>query len=171
MPEATEPKPATRTADELKRDPLIAAAVARVADAITDIPGSSGYFLGGIVSYADSAKADLLGVPTEVLAAHGAVSAQVGRAMAEGARERFAADLAAAVTGVAGPDGGSEAKPVGLTYVAIAAAQGADVRRFVWTGDRAANKEASASAVLEILVEWARRAGKPSDADSPDEGR
>jgi PncC family amidohydrolase len=126
-----------------------------VADAITDIPGSSGYFLGGIVSYADTAKAALLGVPVEVLAAHGAVSAQVGRAMAEGARERFSADLAASVTGVAGPDGGSDAKPVGLTYVAVAAAHGADVRRFVWNGDRAANKEASAAAVLEILVEWA----------------
>ena len=126
-----------------------------VADAITDIPGSSGYFLGGVVSYADTAKVALLGVPTEVLAAHGAVSAQVGRAMAEGARERFSADLAAAVTGVAGPDGGSDAKPVGLTYVAVAAAQGVDVRRFVWNGDRSANKEASAAAVLEILVEWA----------------
>lgn len=130
-----------------------------VADAITDIPGSSGYFLGGVVSYADTAKAALLGVPTEVLAAHGAVSAQVGRAMAEGVRERFSADLAAAVTGVAGPDGGSEAKPVGLTYVAVAAAQGVDVRRFVWNGDRSANKEASAAAVLEILVEWAGAAG------------
>ena len=130
-----------------------------VADAITDIPGSSGYFLGGVVSYADTAKAALLGVPAEVLAAHGAVSAQVGRAMAEGARERFSADLAAAVTGVAGPDGGSEAKPVGLTYVAVAAAQGVDVRRFVWNGDRSANKEASAAAVLEILVEWAGAAG------------
>ena len=133
-----------------------------VADAITDIPGSSGYFLGGVVSYADSAKTALLDVPTEVLEAHGAVSAQVGRAMAEGARERFSADLAAAVTGVAGPDGGSEAKPVGLTYVAVAAAQGVDIRRFVWNGDRSANKEASAAAVLEILVEWAGAAGPKS---------
>lgn len=138
-----------------------------VADAITDIPGSSGYFLGGVVSYADTAKVALLGVPTEVLAAHGAVSAQVGRAMAEGARERFSADLAAAVTGVAGPDGGSDAKPVGLTYVAVAAAQGVDVRRFVWNGDRSANKEASAAAVLEILVEWAGAAGsKGSGAEN-----
>jgi PncC family amidohydrolase len=139
-----------------------------VADAITDIPGSSGYFLGAIVSYADTAKAALLGVPTEVLSAHGAVSAQVGRAMAEGVRERFAADLAAAVTGVAGPDGGSEAKPVGLTYVAVATEEGADVRRFVWSGDRSANKEASAAAVLEILVEWANRAesGSSGDADA-----
>jgi nicotinamide-nucleotide amidase len=144
-----------------------------VADAITDIPGSSGYFLGGVVSYADSAKEALLGVPTEVVAAHGAVSAQVGRAMAEGARERFSADLAAAVTGIAGPDGGSEAKPVGLTYVAVAAAQGVDVRRFVWNGDRTGNKEASAAAVLEILVEWASRAesGSSSDAGASDEAR
>jgi len=126
-----------------------------VADAITDVPGSSGYFLGGIVSYADSAKVALLDVPTEVLAAHGAVSAQVGRAMAEGARARFGADLAAAVTGVAGPDGGSEAKPVGLTYVAVAGSGGVDVRRFLWTGDRDANKGAGAEAVLELLIEWA----------------
>ena len=143
-----------------------------VADAITDIPGSSGYFLGGIVSYADTAKASLLGVPAEVLAAHGAVSAQVGLAMAEGVRERFAADLAAAVTGVAGPDGGSAAKPVGLTYVAVAAAHGADVRRFVWSGDRSANKVASAAVVLEILVEWASRvdSGSSGDAGASDTG-
>ena len=143
-----------------------------VADAITDIPGSSGYFLGGIVSYADTAKASLLGVPAEVLAANGAVSAQVGRAMAEGVRERFAADLAAAVTGVAGPVGGSEAKPVGLTYVAVAAAHGADVRRFVWSGDRSANKVASAAVVLEILVEWASRvdSGSSGDAGASDTG-
>ena len=144
-----------------------------VADAITDVPGSSGHFLGGIVSYADSAKAVLLGVPPEVLAAHGAVSAQVGRAMAAGARERFAADLAAAVTGIAGPDGGSDAKPVGLTYVAVADADGADVRRFVWAGDRAANKEASAAAVLEILIEWADRArtAPAGAADAADKAR
>jgi nicotinamide-nucleotide amidase len=133
-----------------------------VADAITDVPGSSGYFLGGIVSYADSAKVALLDVPIEVLAAHGAVSAQVGRAMAEGARARFGADLAAAVTGVAGPDGGSEAKPVGLTYVAVAGSAGVDVRRFLWTGDRDANKQASAEAVLELLIEWS--AGMEPDA-------
>lgn len=142
-----------------------------VADAITDIPGSSGYFLGGVVSYADSAKEALLGVPPEVLAAHGAVSAQVGRAMAEGARERFSADLAASVTGVAGPDGGSEAKPVGLTYVAVAAARGVDVRRFVWSGDRSANKEASAAAVLEILVEWAGASGAANASGASDEAR
>jgi PncC family amidohydrolase len=124
-----------------------------VADAITDIPGSSGYFAGGVVSYSNEAKERLLAVPGAVLAAHGAVSAQVARAMAEGVRERFAASVAASVTGIAGPDGGSDAKPVGLTYVAVADADGVDVRRHVWSGDRAANKVASAAAVLELLLE------------------
>jgi PncC family amidohydrolase len=123
-----------------------------VAAALTAVPGSSGYFLGGVVSYADEAKRDLLGVDAAVLAAHGAVSAQVARAMAEGARARFGASVAAAVTGIAGPDGGSDEKPVGLTYVAVADDAGVDVRRVVWPGDRAANRLDSAVAVLEALL-------------------
>jgi len=122
-----------------------------VAAALTAIPGSSGYFLGGVVSYSDEAKRDLLGVDAATLEAHGAVSAQVARAMAEGARGRFGAAVAAAVTGIAGPDGGTPEKPVGLTYVAVADADGVDVRRFVWPGDRAANRRDSAVAVLEAL--------------------
>lgn len=124
-----------------------------VADAITDVAGSSGYFAGGVVSYSNEAKEQLLGVPAAVLAAHGAVSAQVARAMAEGAKERFGAAVAASVTGIAGPDGGSDAKPVGLTYVAVADVAGVDVRRHLWSGDRAANKTSSAAAVLELLLE------------------
>jgi PncC family amidohydrolase len=124
-----------------------------VAAAITEVAGSSGYFAGGVVSYANEAKRDLLGVDPDVLEAHGAVSAQVARAMAVGARERFGATLAAAVTGIAGPDGGSEAKPVGLTYLAVADADGVDVRRIVWPGDRAANRHDSTAAVLELLLE------------------
>ena len=130
-----------------------------VADAITDIAGSSGYFAGGVVSYSNAAKESLLGVPGPVLEAHGAVSAQVARAMAEGARSRFAADTAASVTGIAGPDGGSDEKPVGLTYVAVADADGVDVRRYLWSGDRTANKVSSAAAVLELLLE---RIGEPA---------
>ncbi len=126
-----------------------------VASAITDVSGSSGYFRGAIVAYADGAKATLLDVPRDALAAHGAVSAQVGRAMAEGARQRLGVDLAAAVTGIAGPGGGTAAKPVGLTYVAVADAGEVVVRRFVWRGDRLANKLASAEAALELLVERA----------------
>ena len=124
-----------------------------VAAALTSVPGSSGYFLGGVVSYADAAKRDLLDVDPAVLAAHGAVSAQVARAMAEGARARFGASVAASVTGIAGPDGGSTEKPVGLTYIGVADDAGADVRRFVWSGDRAANRLDSGVAAVELLLE------------------
>jgi PncC family amidohydrolase len=126
-----------------------------VAHVLTEIPGSSGYFCGAIVAYSNEAKSSLLDVAAEVLAAHGAVSAQVARAMAVGARARFGAGLSVAVTGIAGPDGGSAEKPVGLTYVAVADAAGEAVRRFVWDGDRTANKLASAEAVLEMLLDRA----------------
>jgi PncC family amidohydrolase len=146
-----------------------------LAKLITDVAGSSGYFRGGIVSYANEAKVRLLGVPEEQLAAHGAVSAQVARSMALGARDRTGADLAVAVTGVSGPGGGSPAKPIGLTYVAVADAIGIDVRRFVWAGDRAANREASARATVELLLERisagvafvADAAGEPVPYETP----
>ena len=124
-----------------------------VAAAMTETPGSSGYFAGGVVSYADAAKRDLLGVPPDILEAHGAVSAQTARAMAEGARGRFAASVAGSVTGIAGPDGGSVEKPVGLTYLAVTDDRGVDVRRIVWRGDRAANRHDSGVALLELLLE------------------
>jgi PncC family amidohydrolase len=123
-----------------------------VAHALTEVPGSSAYVRGGIVAYADDVKQTQLGVPAEVLQAHGAVSAQVAIAMAEGARARFGASLAVSVTGVAGPGGGSEAKPVGLVYVAVAGAAAPVVRRYHWTGDRGANKRASALAAIELLL-------------------
>ncbi len=94
-----------------------------------------------------------LSITVTTIAEHGAVSAQVAVAMAAGARTRLGADLGAAVTGIAGPGGGSAAKPVGLTYVAVADAAGSAVRRHLWHGDRSANKTASARATLELLVE------------------
>ena len=124
-----------------------------VGHVITEVPGSSDYFSGAVVTYANQMKVALADVPEPVLAAHGAVSAQVAKAMADGARRRLAVDVAVAVTGVAGPDGGSAAKPVGLTYVAIADADGDDVRRFVWDSDRTGNKRLSAAAALELVVE------------------
>jgi PncC family amidohydrolase len=142
-----------------------------VAHLVTEVPGSSAYLRGGIVAYADDVKRDALGVPADVLASHGAVSAQVAVAMAEGARARFGTDLAVAVTGVAGPDGGTAAKPVGLVYVAVASASAPVVRRFLWTGDRTTNKRSSAAAALELLLEAARgpaTAGTAS-ATPPDE--
>jgi PncC family amidohydrolase len=134
-----------------------------IAKLITDVPGSSGYFQGGVVSYSNEVKTQLLGVPEEQLAAHGAVSAQVARSMAVGALHRTGADLAVAVTGVSGPGGGTAAKPVGLTYVAVADSLGAEVRRFVWAGDRAGNREATAQAAIELLLERVS-AGIPSTA-------
>jgi PncC family amidohydrolase len=119
---------------------------------LTEVSGSSAYLLGGVVSYGDRAKIELLGVDASHLAAHGAVSAQVVRAMAHGARERFGADLGVAITGIAGPDGGTEAKPVGLTYVAVADEAGVEVRRLLWSGERSANKRDSAGAALELLL-------------------
>jgi PncC family amidohydrolase len=124
-----------------------------IADALTDIPGASAWFVGGVVAYSNAAKIELLRVPAEVVEAHGAVSAQVAQAMARGACERFGAQAAIAVTGVAGPGGGTASKPVGLTYVAIAGRLGDDVRRLSWAGDRQANKESSAQAALEMLLE------------------
>ena len=129
---------------------------------ITEVPGSSAYYLGGFVTYSDAQKRDAVGVGEEVLAAHGAVSAQVAMAMAVGGRARTGADLAVSVTGIAGPDGGTPQKPVGLTYVAVADADGTEVRRFVWGGDRSDNKRRSAAAALELLLERLERVGTTS---------
>jgi PncC family amidohydrolase len=120
---------------------------------ITEVPGSSTYFVGGFITYSDDLKREAVGVPHDVLAAHGAVSAQVAMAMATGGRARTGADLAVSVTGIAGPDGGTAAKPVGLTYVAVADGLGVAVRRHLWSGDRAENKRRSAAAALDLLLE------------------
>ena len=136
-----------------------------VAHAITEVPGSSIYFVGGYVTYSNELKHSAVGVPVEVLLAHGAVSAQAAMAMATGGRERTGADLAVAVTGIAGPDGGTDSKPVGLTYVAVADAVGLAVRRYVWSGDRSENKRQSAAAALELLIERVEAAGRDDAAD------
>lgn len=124
-----------------------------IAKLITDVAGSSGYFRGGVVSYSNEIKTLLLDVPEEMLAAHGAVSAQVACSMAMGVRARLNTDVAVAVTGVSGPGGGSAAKPVGLTYVAVADGAGVEVRKLVWSGDRLGNRESTARAALELLIE------------------
>lgn len=134
-----------------------------IAATLTSVAGSSGYFVGGVVSYSNEAKTSFLDVPAATLAAHGAVSAQVAVAMALGARARFDADLALGITGIAGPGGGSDEKPVGLTYIGIADRDGAEVRRFTFDGDRAANREAGTRAALEWLLERAEGAA-PGEA-------
>ena len=129
-----------------------------VGHVITQVPRSSDHFLGGIVSYSNAAKEELLDVPGDLLERVGAVSSEVAEAMTTGALARFpVAHLAVAVTGIAGPDGGSDDKPVGLTYVAAALRDGrAIVERYEWRHDRDGNKRASALAALELADRLAR---------------
>ncbi|MGE5619598.1 MAG: CinA family protein [Sphingomonadaceae bacterium] len=128
-----------------------------VADAITDVAGSSAYFLGGVVAYSNEVKERLLGVDSAVLATQGAVSQPVALQMAEGVRRLLGADVAVGITGIAGPGGGSAEKPVGLVYIAVAGPEGQEVRRYLRSGDRIANKRHSVQAALELLLELLER--------------
>ena len=122
-----------------------------IASRVTDVPGSSEIFLGGVVSYANSAKEKFLGVRAETLATHGAVSEPVAGEMAVGAREKFGADLAMAVTGIAGPGGGTPEKPVGTVFIALASMAGVEVKRFLNVWDRETFKQVTATQTLEWL--------------------
>lgn len=121
---------------------------------LTNVAGSSNYFIAGVVAYAYEAKEGLLGVPHDVLAHEGAVSEPVVLAMARGIRQTLQVDIGLAVTGIAGPGGGTPTKPVGLTYVALVAPGEERVQRHVWAGDRVSNKEQSADAVLRLLLDY-----------------
>ncbi len=123
-----------------------------VGHRITQVPGSSEYFLGGVVAYAYDAKERLLGVHHRTLYEHGAVSRETAIAMAQGARLAFGADYGLAVTGIAGPGGGLPGKPVGLTWIAVSSRQGEWSEEHLWTGDRLSNKERSAEAALSLLL-------------------
>ena len=122
-----------------------------LAHRVTNVPGASAVFLGGIVAYSNAAKQRFLGVRAETLARHGAVSEPVARAMAEGAREKFGADFALAVTGIAGPAGGTKAKPVGTVFIALAGAPGTVVERKFNPYGRERFKDLTAQQALEIL--------------------
>jgi nicotinamide-nucleotide amidase len=124
-----------------------------IAAALTDIAGSSDVVERGFVTYSNAAKTDLLGVPPALLAAHGAVSAEVAEAMAAGALARAPVDLAVAVTGIAGPGGGTATKPVGLVYFGIARrGTPAATEHHVFPGDRAAVRRATVLRALELLL-------------------
>lgn len=125
-----------------------------IAHRITNISGSSNYFLGGAVTYSNQAKEKLLGVPHQTLLEYGAVSEETARAMARGARRLFSSDLALAVTGIAGPTGGTPEKPVGLVYIALATPDEERCERYIWKGDRLQNKAQSAQAALELLISY-----------------
>jgi PncC family amidohydrolase len=130
-----------------------------VAHRITNVAGSSAYFVGGLVTYANEAKEALLGVRHETILRHGAVSEQTAREMATGARLRLGADVAVAVTGIAGPTGGTPEKPVGLVYIALSAPDAERCQRHIWGGDRLANKEQSAESALDLLLAYLQEWG------------
>lgn len=123
-----------------------------IAKLLTDVPGSSDYFLGGVVSYGNDAKRELLAVRRETLEEHGAVSSQAALEMARGALARFDADIAVAVTGIAGPDGGTPEKPVGTVFFALARRDGGETaKKREFNGDRAAVRQAASLHALELV--------------------
>ncbi len=123
---------------------------------ITELPGSSAYFSGGVIAYSNEAKQRDLGVPSALLESVGAVSREVAEAMAVGVHKRFATSLAVAVTGIAGPEADGSAKPVGLTYIAVAGKTRTSSREFRFTGDRASNRRQAADEALRMLIAEAR---------------
>jgi PncC family amidohydrolase len=125
-----------------------------ISHLLTNVPGSSNYYLGGIVAYSYDAKERLLGVPHNLLYDYGAVSEQVVREMARGVRRTLGADIAVAVTGIAGPGGGMPGKPVGLTWIALSARDVEQAAKFIWNGDRESNKAQSAEAALKMVYDY-----------------
>ncbi len=122
--------------------------------ALTDLSGSSAYFLGGVLAYADSAKILLLRVNPAIIAEHGAVSAPVALAMARGVVEVTGAHIGISITGIAGPTGATAEKPVGTTYIGFVAPDAERVEHFLWQGDRAQNRAQSVEAAYRLLVEY-----------------
>jgi nicotinamide-nucleotide amidase len=122
-----------------------------VGGRITDVPGSSDVFAGGVVCYVNRLKTELLGVSPELIAEHGAVSEAVARAMAEGAQARIGVDMAVAVTGIAGPSGGTPEKPVGTVWFAVASPAGTESRRIIFLGSRREIRERAAQTALFLL--------------------
>jgi nicotinamide-nucleotide amidase len=118
---------------------------------LTETPGSSRYFFGGVVAYSNEAKTAFVDVPAETIAAHGAVSPETAAALASGCRKRFGTDYGIGVTGIAGPDGGTSEKPVGLVYVALAHAGGVEIGQYNWPAERSAVKLRSAKTALNLL--------------------
>jgi len=129
-----------------------------IAHQLTNVSGSSAYFIGGVVAYSDKVKEQVLGVSGEALSAYGAVSEETVREMARGARRLFDTDVAISAAGIAGPTGGTPQKPVGLVYVALAAQDFERCERHLWRGDRLAvrleNKRRTAEAALEMLRQY-----------------
>ena len=123
---------------------------------LTDVPGSSAYVMGSVVSYSNDVKSRILHVAEETLAAHGAVSPETARAMAEGVRDLMQTDVGVGITGIAGPGGGSPEKPVGLVYIAVSALGKPSVKKNVFSGVRAEIKRAAVNKALAMVQEMIR---------------
>lgn len=128
-----------------------------LGEVFTDQPGSSDYFVGGVIAYSNEVKTDQLGVSPALLERHGAVSCEVATAMAGGVRTRLGTDLAASITCIAGPDADGTSKPVGLTYIGIAAPDGTHCHDYTFTGDRWSNRQDAAAKAIELLLEEVRK--------------
>ena len=124
-----------------------------VSHTFTNLSGSSEYFDRGIVTYSNNAKTELLDVSENILEKYGAVSEQVAKAMAKGIRKKSNVDIGISTTGIAGPTGGTEDKPVGLVYIAISTTNNTIVKKYQFSGDRLENKESTCRAALEKLLE------------------
>jgi len=147
-----------KVSDGLKRQHLTIATAESctgglLAHELTNISGSSEYFDRGVISYSNTSKTQLLGVPETYLKKYGAVSEQVAQAMAEGIRTRAGVDIGVSATGIAGPTGATTNKPVGLVYIGIATGTSVIVKRFLFSGDRLSIKEQACEAALELLLE------------------
>jgi nicotinamide-nucleotide amidase len=152
--------------DRLRRDGLRIAVAESctgglIQTAIVDIPGASEVFVGGVVVYNDDFKSGLLGIDSALITKHGSVSGTVAEAMARAVREKAGSDLAVAVTGIAGPTGGTTAKPVGTVWVAaLGPGEDLNVHRFVFKGNRGAIRTSAVKAALQLVMgeidEWAQ---------------
>ncbi len=125
-----------------------------VADRVTNVPGSSDYYIGGIIAYANEAKISLLHVSPDTLSLHGAVSRETVIEMAHGIRTVMGADLGISMSGIAGPSGGLPDNPVGTTWICLSVPEGDWTRKFVWSGDRRSNKQSSAQAALQLVLDY-----------------
>ncbi len=123
-----------------------------IAKVVTDIPGSSQYFMGGVVSYSNESKIKLLHVDRALIAKRGAVSKEIASAMAKGVQRLLHTDCAIAVTGIAGPEGGTPEKPVGLVYIAVIHNDTISIKRFIFKKDRDGNRQLTTDAAINILI-------------------
>jgi len=129
----------------------------RLGDLLTNVPGSSDYFMGGVISYTNRAKVELLGVSEKSLAQKGAVSEEVARHMAAGVRRVLHADIGVGITGIAGPTGGTPRKPVGLVYIAVVSGKGTVCSKCLFKGSRTLIKKQSADHALEMVLNFVEK--------------